>query len=135
MTANDRDLRSAHGRSRCGSKSQRACGAAARFCGYVEIYRGIYVNPHVPRRWFAQSSPPDKFTSKSRSYHRNSDGEKDRELRKQRRDFSLCKALRRYGCIGECSCSKHNSLATVKEARFFFCSIELPNVQECTETN
>jgi hypothetical protein len=49
MTPYDRDLRSAHGWSRCGGETKGFSGAAARTCGYVEIYRGIYVNPHVPR--------------------------------------------------------------------------------------
>ncbi len=56
-------------------------------------YNELFCTPQC----LAQSSLPDKFTSKSRSYRRNSDGEKDRELSQQRRDFSLCKALRRYG--------------------------------------
>ena len=54
----DRDLRSGHGWSRCVSEPKAFSEAAARICGYVEIYRGIYVNPPVQRSDLHKSSLP-----------------------------------------------------------------------------
>lgn len=61
VAPNNRDLRSAYGRSRCGSKSRRACGATAGFCKYVEIYRGIYVNLMFAAGDLHKSSCPINF--------------------------------------------------------------------------
>jgi hypothetical protein len=54
---------------------------------------GAFSKSYVRRKWLAQSSPPDKFTSKSRSFDRNSSAEKDRELPKAAKGFFLVQGI------------------------------------------
>ena len=91
----DRDLRSAHGWSRCGSETKGFSEAAARICGYVEIYRGIYVNPPVQRSDLHKSSLPINLqVNPDRSTEIAMEKKTGSPARAGRRDFSLCKAFR-----------------------------------------
>ena len=102
MAHNDRDLRSAHGWSRCGSETKGFSEAAARICGYVEIYRGIYVNPHVQRSDLHKSSLPINLqVNPDRSTEIAMEKKTGSPAPAGRRDFSLCKAFRLNSNIAE----------------------------------
>ena len=69
--------------------------AAARICGYVEIYRGIYVNPHVQRSDLHKSSLPINLqVNPDRSTEIAMEKKTGSPAPAGRRDFSLCKAFR-----------------------------------------
>ena len=98
ISVSDRDLRSAHGWSRCGSETKGFSEAAARICGYVEIYRGIYVNPPVQRSDLHKSSLPINLqVNPDRSTEIAMEKKTGSPAPAGRRDFSLCKAFRLNG--------------------------------------